>query len=168
MKKYVGLSIDCTALKEEMTTVIETDMIISATHWTWLGNPLRWPTVEPKLPSLQSTFTSLNVTSDGIGKSVIGESSLNMPLVFPVSHAIVPLASEPCTITFFEPDTGINKIFDWCYQIESCTFVETIPLSGPILVGAEVPYLINTVDPNKTSSVMVVRFATTDIDSLLA
>lgn len=172
MKRYATLPVDCTALKTDLLSLVE-ERMLTLIPFAWFGHPSIWPGCEPKLPNLQSTFASLNATSNGVGRLLINyeelaNEGLGMPWGFPVSHAIIPIDNEPCSITFFEPKEGAQKVFQWFYELDSCTAVETITLDQPILIGTDVTYIINTVDPTRKSSVMSVRFNSTDIDSLLA
>ena len=167
MKKHTILNIDCTALTAEVLALseINTDQEMPM---IWFGQPDIWETIEPKLPSVQTTFASLNTEVDGISYRTVSGSKKELPMVIPVSHALLPVGDEPCIITLYDQVTGAQKIFYWFYSITDCTESETISFDHPILIGSEVPYTVTPVDSTKKINFITVRFTTTDVDALLA
>lgn len=165
MKTHIVLDIDCSALKAEIIALHE---INSNTEvpLIWFGAPSVWPTIEVKLPSLQSTFNSLHANSDGVGYRTVNSTNTEAPMSIPKSHAILPLNNEPGIINFFTPNPLAHKIFDYFYRIEDCVKVESLAFDRPMLIAPNIPYTVIPTESSMKINFVLIRFNTTNINKV--
>lgn len=164
MKKYTTLPTDCTTLATEVMAYLNsTGDLEDIEHQT---NAFRI------IPKAELANTSIDTTFPGFTSKDFMHCTVFHQAMF--NHAW----DHPCIlIPLADCDSTVLKIFDVApgavlqpttsYLDEDCTLIDTIPLTGPIVIGANTAFTIESADTLKLSDALMVWFEE-DINPLLA
>lgn len=166
MKKYTTLPTDCTTLAAEVMAYLTNlyDLEDTEHHVT------AWHSIDPadlSSTSLNSTFSGL--TAIGIGHvTVNGDAMFNH--CYGKSFMIIPLSDcESTTVKIFDVASGATLQTDaGAYYLDSdCTLTDTIPLTGPVLIGANTTFTVQSDNLLELGDILMVWF-NEDVSSYLA
>lgn len=171
MKKYTTLPVDFTSLISDVQTYVQ-ENIVPDEIFVWLGkrqlSEFGWTYFASQVPSIETTFSELNLTVEGCGYRMVEGTKWIRPNVFAESVLIVPTINEPCMITLYQPNENAVKVSTWFYHLSSCTEIESFLIDQPLLIGPEVAYMIRVVDTSKKVPFLHLPFTTTDVEAFLA